>query len=127
MDEQQISQQFWLRVVLAIGLLWGTLLLVELLAFLITATNYGAPLDLIAHLSNSLTLAPVCFLAFWRRRMACVWLVFNGLLVAASVVGSVLRTHQVSPVSLVVAAVSVLLTIFLVTTEIRRWPGALAK
>ena len=114
-------------MLLAIGLLWGTSLLVQLLAFVITGGRDASLLAQFAHLSNSLTLAPVCFLAFWRRRMACVWLVFNGLLVAVSVIDAALRTHQYPLEPIATAAIPVLLAVCLVTMEMRRWPGALER
>lgn len=77
MDEKPGLQQFWHRSLLVMGILWGIIPLVTL-PFIIRGTN-DSSLDILAAISNGLTIFPASVLAFWHRRIACVWLSINGI------------------------------------------------
>ncbi len=127
MDEKSQSRQYWLRVMLALGILWGGWLPIQLFESALTPGSLGPPLNILAAIVNSITLAPACILAFWHRRAASVWLSLNGILMAATMTRSILRNHRYDPVSIVCDAIPVLLAIFLAVMELRRWPGALDR
>jgi hypothetical protein len=127
MDEQSRLRQFNLRALLASGLLLGAFLLVQLLVFAATRQSAGSFFDSLAFVANCLIVGPACLLAFWQRRAACVLLILNAILTTASAISSTLRTHRFEPGPSCSAAVAIVLAASLVTIEIRRWPGALAK
>ena len=83
-----------MRTVLAVGLLWGAFLLVQLLVFALTPGSKASPLDTLAVVVNCLSVFPACIVAFWHRRAACVWLILNGLFIAATTVRFTLHSHQ---------------------------------
>lgn len=120
MDEKPGLQQFWHRSLLVMGILWGIIPLVTL-PFIIRGTN-DSSLDILAAISNGLTIFPASVLAFWHRRIACVWLSINGILVVTSVALFTLRTHEYQSNAIIGAAVSVLLAVSLVLMEIQQWP-----
>lgn len=120
-------QQFYMRTVLAVGVLWGAYLLVQLLVFALSHGSTASFLTKSAFVVNCLTVAPACTLAFWRRRAAFVWLVLDAILIAAAAVVYTLRTHLFGPDLVGGAAGSILLAVFLLVTENRRWPGALTR
>lgn len=131
MNRKAESQQFNLRVLLIIGILWGGALLVQLLLFLMTygvvTGNKGTPLYMFAFLFNCVTVGPACVLAFWRRRMACVWMVLDAILAIASALLATPREPSYGPAIVVSPIVPILLAIAFVFIEIRRWPGALER
>jgi hypothetical protein len=127
MDEKSQSRQYWLRVLLALGLLWGTWLPVQLFEFVVTPGSFGSFFVALAAGINSLTIAPACFVAFWHRRAACVWLACNAIVVASSAIESIHQTHHYSGGMIFNTAGPVLLAICLITMELERWPGALDK
>ena len=123
--EESRLQQFWLRCLLAVGIIWGVIPLIALP--FISRGAKDSTLDVWAVVVNSLTIFPASVLAFWHRRPACIWLTVNGALVVTSVTFYVLRTHQYRVGSIIGAGVSALLAVLLDTTEVRRWPGALDR
>lgn len=127
MDEQTRMQQFYLRTLLAIGLLWGAFLLVQLLVFLLTPDAQGSPLASASLVVNCLSVFPAFVLGFWHRRAACVWLVLNAILIAATTTLFTLQTHRYDWGLILGALFSIALAICLVVMEARRWPGALAQ
>lgn len=131
MNKSEQSQQFNLRVLLVVGLLWGGALLVQLLLFFMTYSvvtgNKGTPVYMAAFLFNCVTLGPACVLAFWRRRLACVWIVLDALLAIASVLLATPREPSYGPAIVVSPIVPILLAAALVFIELRRWPGALER
>ena len=105
--------------------MWGIIPLISL-----PFISHGArdsTLDIWAVVMNSLTIFPACVLAFWHRRVACVWLTINAGLVITSMTFYVLRTHQYRVGSIIGTVVSALLALFLDMAEVRGWPGALDR
>lgn len=125
MDEKVRLRQFWLRCLFALGLFWGLIPLITLP--FITRGAGDSTLDVLAAVSNGLTLLPASILGFWHRRVACVWLTANASIVAASVVAYILRNHEYRVGNMIGASVSVLLALILDMTEARRWPPALGQ
>lgn len=123
MTEKARLQQFWLRCLLAVGVMWGIIPLITLP--FITRGNTDSTLDVWAAVVSALTVFPASVLAFWWRRPACIWLTINAGLVATSMTLFILRNHEYRVGSIIGVAVSVLLAVLLDTMEIRRWPGAL--
>ncbi|GEM_PF-5053083 len=123
MTEEAGLQQFWLRCLLAVGVMWGIIPLITLP--FITRGNTDSTLDVWAAVINGLTVFPASVLAFWHRRPACIWLTVNAGLVAASMTLFILRNHEYRVGSIIGSCVSVLLAVLLDVMEIRRWPGAL--
>jgi hypothetical protein len=123
MDERSRLRQFWLRVLLALGLLWGTVPLITV-PFVFRGAN-DSTFDVLVAVFNCLTILPACILAFWHRRMACIWLTFNGAMLATAVALSVRRIHQYDLRAIVGIFVPVLIAICLDFTEAKHWPGAL--
>lgn len=85
------------------------------------------PIDAWAAISNGLTILPASLLAFWHRRVACVWLTINAALVVSAMTSFALRNHEYHTGSIIGAGVSALLAVLLDVTEYRRWPGALGS
>lgn len=127
MNEQSRMQQFYLRTVLAVGLLWGAFLLVQLLVFVLTPGSKGTALDSLSIVVNCLSVFPASVLGFWHRRAACVWLVANGIFIAATTIRFTLQTQQYDWSLILGVLFSIVLAICLLVIEIRRWPAALAR
>jgi len=127
MDEKTRLQQFYLRTVLAVGLIWGGFLLVQLLVFALTPGSKGSRLDTFSVVLNCLTVGPACLLGFWRRRAACVWLVANGVFIAATTTRFTLHSRQYDWGLILGVLLSIALAVCLVVMEARRWPGALVR
>ncbi len=131
MTEKSRLQQFYLRVLLVIGLLWGGALLVQLILFVMTymivTGNKGTPLFMFSFLVNCVTVGPACALAFWRRRLACVWIVLDAILAIASMLLAAPREPSYGPALVVSPSVPIVLAVAFVFIELRRWPGALER
>ena len=125
MDENARSRQFTQRTILAIGILWGFMPLV-LTPFITRGAN-DTSFDLFASVFNSLTLLPACTLAFWRRRIACVWLSVNAVLIACALATFILRTGQYQVWMIAQVAGSVGMALWLDAVEALRWPAPLEK
>ena len=125
MDEQNRLRQFWLRVLLAFGIFWGTIPLISVL-FIFRGKNDSA-FDVLAAVSNSLTIFPASVLAFWHRRTACIWLTINGAMLVTAFVSFVWRTHEYAFGAFVGVSAPVLIAGFLDYMEVRRWPDALDR
>jgi hypothetical protein len=122
-DQKLRLRQYWLRVLLTIGLLWGTMPPITI-AFVIL--GWKGPLFILgALIFNAFTILPACALAFWHRRAACVWLSMNAVLAASALVSN-LRGPQVLDI-LEIAALTgpVAIACCLDFMEIKGWPGAL--
>jgi hypothetical protein len=124
MDEQFL-RQLWLRLVLVLGILWGTIPLITV-PFIFRGTNDSA-FDVLAAVSNGPTILPACILAFWHRRLACIWLTINGALVVTAFISYARRAQQYHLGTIIGVAVSVLIAIGLDFMEMRLWPGALDR
>jgi len=125
MDEKSRLRQFWLRVLLTVGMLWGTMPLITLP--LLTRGPNDTAFDLLAAIFNSLTVLPACALAFWHRRVACIWLTVNAAIVLSAALTWMGRTKSFDLVSAAGYAGSVAIAACLDFMEIKRWPGALER
>lgn len=80
-----------------------------------------------AALFSSFTILPACALAFWRRRLACVWLTANAIAILW-VWGASLRSgHLIHFTESVGILGAVALAATLDFMELRHWPRALEK
>ena len=125
MNEQERVRQLWLRTLLVIGLVWGLTPLITL-PFITRGMN-DSTLDVWAAISNGLTLLPASVLAFYHRRLACIWLSVNGALVVTSMSTYVLRTHSHPVASMIGAGVSAAVAVSLDVMEVQGWPEALDR
>jgi hypothetical protein len=125
MDERSRLRQFWLRILLAFGIFWGIVPLITLL-FITRGTN-DSVLDVLAPIINSLTILPASILAFWHRRLACIWLSANAALLLPVAISVMARTHQYDLGTVLGAIVPVLIAVCLDFMEIGRWPAALER
>lgn len=126
LGERARLQQFYVRTVLTVGLLWGAFLLVQLLVFALTPGSKGSPLDALSVVVNCLSVFPACVLGFWHRRAACAWLVASGIFIAATTTRFTLHSQQYDWGLILGVAFSIALAVCLVVMELRGWPGALA-
>jgi hypothetical protein len=124
-DDQAHSRQFWLRTFLVIGILWGFLPFV--MAPFITKGAHDTTYDIVASVLNSLTILPACALAFWHRRIACVWLSVNAVVLAGALAGFIQRTRKLDPAMIAEVVGPILFAVCLDFAEARRWPAALEK
>jgi Na+-driven multidrug efflux pump len=124
-DERPLFRQFWLGVLLALGILWGTGIFVTVPLVFRGANDTS--FDVFASVFNGLTILPACALAFWHRRVACIWLSVNAAMVAIAMISSIARTREFSLVAMVGAAVSVCVALCLDYMELWRWPTALER
>lgn len=125
--KQALNQQFNLRVLLVIGLLWGGALLVQLLLYLMTGGSPSPSLASRAFVVNCLTVGPACLLAFWFRRAACLWIALDAILAAAAALHAAPGAPTYGPILIVSPIVPILLAAALIFIELRRWPPALTR
>ena len=124
-DPRTEMRRFWLRTLLAVGMLWGFMPFV--LAPFITKGPADSYFDIAASISNSLTILPACALACWHRRIACVWLSINAVIIGAALVRFVHRTGRFETMMIVEVAGPILFALLLDILEALRWPAALEK
>ncbi len=123
-DEKARARQFWLRVFLVIGMLWGFLPFI--MTPFITKGAYHTSFDILASVLNSLTILPACALAFWRRRVACIWLSIDGALLTIALATFIGRTGKVDVLMTIEVAGPVLIALCLDYFEARHWPPAVS-
>jgi hypothetical protein len=123
MDMKSAERQFWLRFLLVVGMLCGTM---PLITFPLTLRGWnGSAFGLFATAFSALTVLPTCALAFWHRRMACIWLTINAVLVVTAVV---LRQLPALDWGVIFNLTTpILIACALDAIEIARWPGALER
>ncbi|MGA7339611.1 MAG: hypothetical protein WBE72_11685 [Terracidiphilus sp.] len=124
-DAQFLERQFWLRVLLAIGILWGTMPPIAI-AFIFIGWQ-GPAFDLATLIFNAFTVLPACVLAFWHRRTACVWLSVNAVLAAITLLDYARHPALLNFWEAVGIAGPLMIAIVLDWMEIRGWPGALER
>jgi len=124
-EEKCEARQFWLRTLLAIGILWGFLPFV--MAPFITRGPSDTYFDVSVSVINSLTMLPASVLAFWRRRAACVWLSVNGVLLGAGLAEYLMRMHQFHAGMILQVAGPIVYAILLDVFELQGWPPALNR
>jgi hypothetical protein len=118
-------RQYWLRVLLVVGLLWGTMPPITI-AFVIMGWN-GPLFVLIALIFNAATVFAACVLAFWHRRTACLWLSINAVLAGAALVICARQPNLLDMPDIVALAGPVIVACLLDFMEIKGWPEALAQ
>ncbi len=124
-EEKARLQQYWLRVVLTIGMLWGTMPPITI-GFVIL--NWKGPsLVLAALVFNAFTVLPASVLAFWHRRTACVWLSMNAVLAVAALAVAAGRPQLLDVPEIAALAGPVILACALDFMQIKGWPGALDR
>lgn len=124
-DERVRMRQFWLRTFLVFGILWGFLPFVT--APFITRGPGDTYYDIFASVLNSLTILPACTLAFWHRRVACVWLSLNAVVLSIALGTFIQRTSTINRVMIAEVAGPVLFALCLDFVEAMRWPPAVGK
>ncbi len=123
MDMKSADRQFWLRFLLVVGMLFGTM---PLIALPLTLRGWnGTAFGLFATAFSALTVLPACALAFWHRRIACIWLTINA---AMAVTMAALRQVPVLDLGAIFNLTSpIAIACALDTMEIARWPDALKR
>jgi hypothetical protein len=121
-DEKPRMQQFWLRALLVVGLLWGGMPFLTLPLVLMGVV--AAPFGMLVALVNGLTVAPACTLAFWHRRVACGWLSLNAVMCGIAIALSEHKTGDRYFVAMTSLAGSIAIAVCLDFMEIRHWPAA---
>jgi hypothetical protein len=124
-EEKSRMRQFWLRVLLVLGLLLGGM------PFITAPLAFGGmnetPLDVFAAVFNGFTVLPACALAFWHRRGACIWLTVNAATMVTAISLNMERTRHFNLGALIGAAGPVFVALCLDYMELRRWPAALNR
>ena len=123
MDMKSAERQFWLRFLLVVGMLCGTMPLITL-PLTVRGWN-GSAFGLCATAFSALTVLSACALAFWHRRTACIWLTINAAMI---VLWAVLRQLPVLDLGAIFNLTSpIVLASALLYMEIARWPDALKR
>ncbi|MGA1984159.1 MAG: hypothetical protein ABSG84_17050 [Acidobacteriaceae bacterium] len=122
MELKSLDQQLWLRLLLALGIIWGFIPLI-MLPFFFRGGN-DTSLTVFAGIFNALTILPACVLALWHRRPACIWLTLNGSLLA---IAFAQKLRELEPGTIAFLIGAMLIAICLDFMEIRHWPGALNR
>jgi hypothetical protein len=125
MDEKNKMRQYWVRVLLFAGMLWGTMPLLMLVFVLLSAN--ATPFEAFATAFSSLTVLPASVLGFWHRRRACVWLTANAVILLFALAALARHTQAYSVNETIGFVGSILIAVGLDFMELRRWPAALAK
>lgn len=125
MDETARLRQFYLRFLLVVGMLWGGMPF--LTAPLVNRGMGNSPLAVLTALFGSLSILPACALAFWRRRVACVWLTFASVVLIAGSIATVRSGERLGGWEMVGIAGCIVIALWLDFMELQRWPGALEK
>jgi FtsH-binding integral membrane protein len=120
MTEREVDQQFWQRCCAALGMMWGLIPLITLP--FASGGPTDTPLDMWAAILNGFTLLPASVLVLWHRRLACIWMTLNAVLIVSALTAFTLRNHTYEVGIIIGAAVSVLLAIFFDIAELKRWP-----
>ncbi len=123
LDERSRARQFWVRVLLAIGMLWGFLPFV--MAPFITKGANDTSFDIFASVLNSLTVLPACALAFRHRRIACVWLSANAVILGTALGTFIARTGKFERAMVLEVAGPILIALCLDFLEALHWPAAM--
>ncbi len=125
LDEKTRMRQFWLRVLLVLGILWGGMPFLTLP--LVVMGVIAAPFGLFVTIVNGVIVAPACTLAFWHRRSACIWLSLNAMMVGVAIALIKPQTSEVYLDGTIGVVGSVVIALCLDFMEIRRWPPALNR
>lgn len=121
-DEKAQGRQFWLRVFLVMGILWGFLPFV--MAPFITKGPNDTYFDIVASVLNSVTILPACALAFWHRRIACLWLSVNAVVIGTALVSYIGRTGKHDSMMIFEVCGPIVIALLVDVLELLRWPPA---
>src|SRR5579863_5857652 len=97
-DEKAILRRFYLRCLLVVGMLLGGMPFIT--APLALHGIIEAYPSLAAAVVNGLTLLPATALAFWHRRIACIWLSINAVILIVDWVRLAGSGRQFDPVGI---------------------------
>jgi len=125
MDETARLRQFYLRFLLVGGMLWGGMPF--LTSPLINRGAGSSTVAIAAAVFSSVSLLLACTIGFWRRRIACIWLTFNVLVLIASLAASAMSGEHFGVWEMVGVAGAIAIAFLLDFMELQRWPGALEK
>ena len=125
LDQSSRLQQFYLRSLLVAGMLWGGMPFVT--GPLVARGTGQSHFAIAVALFSSFTILPACALAFWHRRIACLWLTANAIAIVAVWADSLRSGHLINVTESIGIVGSVALALSLDFMELRRWPGALEK
>ncbi len=81
--------------------------------------------NLYAAIFNGLSVLPASALAFWHRRIACIWLSLNAVILVAAWAELAHNGRQFHVGGLLTMCGSIGVALCLDYMELRRWPGAL--
>jgi hypothetical protein len=123
MNEKAILRRFYLRCLLAAGMLLGGMPFIT--APLALHGIIAAYPSLLAAVINGLSVLPASALAFWHRRIACIWLSINAVILLIGWFGLTDTGRQFDPVGIAGICGSIGLALCLDLIELRRWPAAL--
>jgi hypothetical protein len=123
MDMKSADRQFWLRFLLVVGMLFGTMPLITLP--IVLRGWVGSEFGFFTTAFGAFTVLPACALAFWRRRAACIWLSINGVLVFTAAMQRLVPAFDLGTILNIVSPIAIAGA--LDYTEIARWPGALER
>ena len=125
MDEKALIRRFNLRCLLVAGMLLGGMPFITA-PLALRGITVAYP-NLFAAVLNGLTVLPASALAFWHRRIACIWLSLNAVVLFVSLDRLTHFSGQVNVVGLLGACGSISLALCLDFMELRRWPRALGR
>jgi len=101
-------------------MLWGLIPLITLP--FASGGPTDTPWDVWAAVLNGFTLLPASALVLWHRRIACIWLTLNALVIVIALTAFTLRNHTQHVGVFIGAFVPIFLAIFFDIAEVRRWP-----
>ncbi len=123
MDEKDRLRQLYLRTLLGLGITWGCALFIA--APFIFRGKDDTTFEVCMAVFNSVTIMPACILAFWHRRMACIWLTVNAIGIVFAWALSINRIRSITVSIAIGLAVPVLIAATIDWMELRSWPKAL--
>jgi hypothetical protein len=123
MDEKALLRRFNLRCLLVAGMLIGGMPFI-MTPVVLRGMSEAYP-NLYAAIFNGLTVLPASALAFWHRRIACIWLSLNAIILVVAWAGMTHTGREFHIGGLLGMCGSIGLALCLDYMELRRWPGAL--
>ncbi len=123
MDQKALIRRFNLRCLLVAGMLLGGMPFI-MTPLVLHGMSEGFP-TLFAAVFNGLSVLPASALAFWHRRVACIWLSINAVILVVGLLGFAHAGGQFDLGALLGPCGSIGLALCLDFMELRRWPGAL--
>jgi energy-coupling factor transporter transmembrane protein EcfT len=125
MDQKALIKRFNLRCLLVAGMLLGGMPFI-MTPLVLHGMSEGMP-NVFAAVFNGLSVLPASALAFWHRRIACIWLSINAAILVVGWIGLIHTGWQFDLGAILGPCGSIALALCLDYVEIRRWPGALGR